>query len=530
MSKFKKLLLIIMILGISSLVVFGIKLTYESVHGKNIVDYEWLSHNVEIVDSDLGQNIYVVDKDRDIDIYNSNYRKVIDEKLDVLTSTKYTFNSPLIIYNLYGTNNLSVNVFFDTDEEYYVDYTISCDNDEIVDFTRELYNEDGLTKHHKYQIVGLIKGYKNIITLNLRDKDGDIYNTKKIEIDLSSLYTGSNLILSNDNKTNNYDNNNSNGLYTVFGKGLYISMYDNNGVLRSEIPINSYKGNRILFYNNKIIFSISRNKFVVLDRFGRISNVLNTGKYLIHHDYKLDKDNILFLATDKNKNSIEDVLVKLDINSGKVTKLIDFDKVFNNYFNKLKKKESSFPDENEKGFDWIHINSFIYDSNSVIVSSRELSSIIKIISINDKPKIKYIIGDNSIWNNTKYSKYLYNKIGDFKIHSGQTDISLIGNINNKNHYINLFNCNYGKSNNSYYYKYKIDEEEKTFELVDSMKLPYSGVNGSIGFYDNNYIFNLTNKMMFIEYNEKKKLIHKYRFYSDDVYRVYKYNYCKYWYK
>lgn len=552
MKKFNKLFVIIFIILVSSFIVFIINITYNYVHGKNIVNYEWLSHNVKLVyDDDLGQNIYVIDKDRNIDIYNSNYRKVIDKKIEYLTSSKYTFNSPLIIYNLYGTNNLSLNVFFDTEEAYYVDYTISCDNKDIIDFTRTLYNEgkNNLTKSHKYQIIGLIKGYKNVVTLNLRDKDGSIVNTKKIEIDLSNLYTGSNLILANDNKTSNYDNNNYNGLYTVFGNGLYISMYDNNGVLRSEIPINSYRGNRILFYNNNIIFSISNNKFVILDRFGRIDRVINTSKYLIHHDYKLHNNSIVFLATNKDKDSIEDVVVKYNLNTNKLIKILDVDTLFKDYIKSIHKTNTTSYDEFDKGFDWIHINSFIYDNDSIILSSRELSSIIKVININSKPKIKYILSDKSIWEDTKYEDLVYDKKGDFKSHAGQSDISIKGNINNSSYYIRLFNSNYGKSNNkidyskfdidnnsisrgdnSYYYNYKIDEKTNSYELIDKLELPYTAYNGSIDLYNNNYLFNTKNNT-FLVYDNNKKLLHKYKVNSDNnIYRVYKYNYCKYWYK
>ena len=502
MSRIRKLLLIILIIGISSLIVFGIKLTYDSVHGKNIVDYEWLSHNVEIVDSDLGQNIYTIEKDRDIDIYNPNYRRVIDEKLDYLTTSRYTFNYPLIIYTLYGTNNLSLNVFFDTDEDYYVDYTISSDSKNIIDFSRVLYNtgKNNMTKNHEYQIIGLLKGYKNVVTLNLRDSDNEIVNTKKIEVDLTNLYTGSNLVFYNDNETSVYDNNNSNGLYTVFGNGLYISMYDNNGVLRSEIPINSYRGNRILFYNDKIIFSISKNKFVMLDRIGRIEKVIDTKDYLIGDDYKLYKNNIIFISN----NSI----MKYNLNTDRLIKVLDVSKVIKNIKS---------------------INSFIYGGDSIIINDKELSSIIKINNLNSKAKIKYIIGDKDTWKD-KYNKYLLDKDGDFKINHLQSDLSLKGNIDNNEYYIRLFNSN-NKSSKSNYYMYKINEDNNSFKLDDKIDLEYYSRSGGINLYDDNYIITLSDKNTFLEYDSDKKLIHEYSIDSyNDIYRVHKYNYCKYWYK
>ena len=55
--------------------------------------------------------------------------------------------------------------------------------------------------------------------------------------------------------------------------------------------------------------------------------------------------------------------------------------------------------------DWIHLNSLVYlaEEDSVILSSRETSSILKVSGLHDKPEIDWLLGDESIWQDTPYS-------------------------------------------------------------------------------------------------------------------------------
>mgnify|MGYP000043191918 FL=1 len=109
-----------------------------------------------------------------------------------------------------------------------------------------------------------------------------------------------------------------------------------------------------------------------------------------------------------------------------------------------------------------------------------------------------MIGEKDFWEDTSYISCLLEiKKGDFTIQGGQhtityeTDESLADG----QYYLYMFNNNIGISEtrpdydwssiglktssevdgkNSKYYKYLVDENEGTFELVDSFKVPYSG--------------------------------------------------------
>ena len=91
----------------------------------------------------------------------------------------------------------------------------------------------------------------------------------------------------------------SNGLYTVLGNDVteendeqtYMRLYDNDGVIRSEIPIISYRSHRILFEDNTMYLSVSSTKIVGVDQTGYVSTIYSTGDYKLHHDYIFDSQN-----------------------------------------------------------------------------------------------------------------------------------------------------------------------------------------------------------------------------------------------
>ena len=152
----------------------------------------------------------------------------------------------------------------------------------------------------------------------------------------------------------------SKGLYTVLGNDVtedseeqaYMRLYDNNGILRSEIPIISYHSHRILFEDNTMYFSISSTKIVGMDQTGYISKIYDTGNYKLHHDYIFDgNNNLLVLASEKNAKTSEDKIIMIEKDSGNITELADLIDLLPNYYS-----TTSLPDGAEN-LDWMHINS-----------------------------------------------------------------------------------------------------------------------------------------------------------------------------
>ena len=547
----KKKILIIVSSAIIFTILIIINKTYQKKLDQNIKKVSWLRKNVSITKNyHIGSNILSVNKTDKINIYSDAYRKVIDEKISELTSKDYSVNNPLMIYNAYGTNTNSLNIYFYTNDYVKVSYSIMVDN--YSNFEETLNNE--YSKEHKYQLIGFVMGFKNTLKVTLENENGS-KNSYTFELDFSNYSNNTNNKLKV-TKKNNLEL--SNGLFAILGDSRedcdYIHLVDNDGNIRSEIPIIGYRAVNLLFNDDKMYFSISETKMAEVNRLGKITNIYKLGKYKLHHDYTFDtnKENLLILASDTTKESCEDSIIKLNLKTGKITDVFYLEEVLPDIRNNAYYNKDEVSDKVESvGVDWMHINTINYfDGDTVIISSRETSSIIKIKNIFKNPIIEYILGDKSFWNNFEESKYLYTKIGDFTISGGQHTVTYIPTDDDGIYYLSMFNNNIGISTTqpnfnwkkigleysspkdngiSYYYKYKVDENNKTFELVEKFAVPYSAYMGSSQEYENNIIIDSAQKCIFYEGSNTGNIKATYKFEcKSSIYRVFKYNFNKYW--
>ena len=170
--------------------------------------------------------------------------------------------------------------------------------------------------------------------------------------------------------------------------------------------------------------------------------------------------------------------------------------LFTDYFNSL--------ESDEEDFDWMHINSLsLIGDDSLILSSRETSSIIKISDIYGSPTVDYLISSDQFWEGTGYEDLLLEQVGDFTLQAGQHCVTYetSDELSDGQYYLTMYNNNnatistrdydYDSDENydgtysgtegdeSYYYKYLVDETAGTFTLVDSVPVTYSGYVSSV---------------------------------------------------
>ncbi len=524
---------------------------YNDTIKNNLNNKNWIKNNTSIIKTNINEYTYSTMKDKHITTYNTLFQEEIDNKInDLLKTNNYTIDNPLMIYNPYSTNTNSINLYFNTDTEEELSYKIEVDGFSSFERTLKNTGEDNYTKTHSYQLIGFIMGYNNKLTLTLKNKDNEEQSyTYNLNFENYKIDTDTKLKIEEDNNEELSD-----GLFAILGDSRedqdYIHLVDNDGIVRSEIPIIGYRAVNLLFNNNKMYFSVSERKLARMNILGKIEKIYKLGNHKLHHDYAFDdeKENLLILSSDTEDDSCEDEIIKLNLETGKITDSFKLEEVFkdlreNAYYN----KDEVAKEVESVGVDWMHINTINYfKDDTVILSSRETSSIIKIKNIFESPEIVYILGDESFYKDFDEKKYLYSKIGDFTNSGGQHTVTYIETNEEGVYYLSMFNNNIGISTTepnfnwksiglnysspkdngkSYYYKYKVDENNKTYELVESFEVPFSAYMGSTQEYSNNIIVDSAQQCTFQETNQDGSIKKKFRFNcKSSIYRVFKYNF------
>lgn len=494
------------------------------------------------------------------EIYNENYQDRIYRQIERYKAmNKYNVDNLLLIENPFGTNTTGIYIYFTTETDCKVSYSISCDG--YQDFSRTLNTNtvSGFTKEHEYLLIGAIPGAKNTITLHLTDKNNQ-------EIDLISWsyqapdLQGGNEYITVDTTTYDTTSPLSNGLYTVLGNDVtedsdvsaYMRLYDNDGTIRSEIPIVSYRSHRLLFEENTMYMSVSSTLIAGIEQIGYVSKLYDTGNYKLHHDYIFDNNNnLIVLASEKNAKTSEDKIIMIDHEDGTVSELVDLIKLFPDYYKTTTKPKDA------DDLDWMHINSLeLIDNDSLIISSRETSTIIKLNDIYGNIKIDYMIGSNNFWQESDYNDLLLTKVNDFSMQAGQHCVTyqVDYSLDNGEYYLYLYNNNLAvsstrpdynwqkddnyqnayfnlKKGTSYYYKYLINENNRTVELVNAIPVDYSGYVSSVQEIEDNIIIDSGMAMSWGEYDNYGTLIKKFTTTGGKfIYRVFKYDYNDYWFQ
>jgi len=503
----------------------------------------------------IGKEVVSYPKESVKEIYNPKYSDGVKRKLDALKKKKdYTFQNPLLAYNPFGTNDLSMYVYFRTDEATSVKYTVQVKKDNVPDYTRTfcMHVDGGVSTVHEYELTGLFPGCQNYITLRLYNRKGKLIEKSLFDIyvDKTSGSVQTELTVS-DGKSKV---NPSYGLFCVCGESKdgkkldkNVFLYDNCGILRGMIPMEQGACARIERYRENIIYNISKNSFVVVSPIGQVLKRYDLKQYQLHKDFIYnDYEQLWILADDLKKGSKTsgDVILSLDLSNGSVKKIVNMKELLSSYKKKVKKIGN-----------WIDLNSIQrIGSSDVLVSSEKLSTIFKICSVtSEKPSIDYLIAKPSRWKKTPYRKLIlsrgyygngewsdavpegkFNVTGGFDEPVGQNFLSYYESpqLGTGQYYITMFNNNKeSKENQSFYYKYMVDEEEGYYGLKDTLKLPYTKENGSVWNQEDSIIVGISEKNLFEEYDRDGERIKSYRLAKGGSFqRVYKLDMNDFWYR
>ena len=499
-------------------------------------------------------------------VYDEDAQAAIASELEAAKDGQ-TLAEPLVFYDPFGTNTQSLYVYFVTEQAASVAYTVHVDDEDaatiedesfvdgsIDDFTRSV-DDGAFTQEHEFQAMGLIPNVVNTVTITATYEDGSVeYCT--VTCDVGDVLGDEALQLEVTEGTS--DAELEDGLYVILGNDSddadFMYYYDNQGILRGEVPVIGYRSHRMLFDDEgTMYYSASQSRMAAMNTLGQITHVYYLGDYDLHHDYVWGEDGqLLVLATDTSRDdSDEDLVISLDIGTGEVTELVDMGDLLATY------KEEAFayheanyePEEGEEDevAGWMHVNSiqYIASEDAMLLSSRETSTIFKISNATSgQPAIEYMLASELFWEGTEYEDYLFEQVGDFIVHGGQHCLVYVedDSLQEGQYYLQFYNNNLGMSASttndfdyagagiggedasSYYYMYLVDENERTFELVDSLEVPYSGYVSSVQWVGDNLIIDSGTLGYYTEYDADYEPICSFSMGTDKfIYRVFKYD-------
>lgn len=373
------------------------------------------------------------------------------------TSEGYTLDNPNVIVDPYNNSPLTALVIFETEREEKVKITIEGEDD-LTTYTHEFDKE----KVHYIPVYGLYAGKENTVVI-------ECGNEKK-ELKIKTEELPDDFILPTSVKKEESKLTNDLYFFTPSSGGCTCA-YDTNGDVRWYLTntatwkIDRLENGHLLVSTERLVNSpYYLTGLYEMDMLGKIYVEYSLpGGY--HHDYyEMPNGNLLVASDDFNsgKGTVEDYIVELDRETGKIVKNIDLKDILNMEDGKS---------ENWVEYDWFHNNSVWYDekTNSITLSGRHQDAVINIDY--DTEKLNWIIGDPTNWSEA-YQKYFFKPVGDDFEWQWSQHAAMI----TPEGYVFIFDNGNNKSKNEDEYvdaedsysrgvMYKIDTEKMTIEQV-----------------------------------------------------------------
>ncbi|MDD5934783.1 MAG: aryl-sulfate sulfotransferase N-terminal domain-containing protein [Clostridiales bacterium] len=466
-------------------------------------------------------------------IYRSNYQQeALAQIVQLKEKRTYSTDHPLFVHNPFGTNSSSLYVYFGTPTQRIVlYYTVSASDSTIPDFSDTMYMDATNTQDLEGQIIGLVSGQKNKIVLDVRDDAGNKISKKAYIIDVpqKESFISQRLTVETSGEMEY-----TRGLFTYLVKDQptgYFVFYDNNGILRSEIPTSVQQTNaRIVQADNMIFYEYEDNEFALVNNLGFIVQTYsyNNGENIVDYDYDASNKLVVAIVEDSTTKA-QDKVYSLNLTSGDWIQLVDFKKI-------LRKLpvNSGETEEEASNQDWIGLN-YIYSvqGKDIIVLSQELDAIFRINNVYSQPVIRWIIGNEEQWNGTNYESLLLAKSGNMDTIDSIDSLNYTTSkkLKDQQFYLSFLNFN-GKIESSpkvTFGRYLIDENQNRYRIQQSLDIVSERSKCSAIGYGTHTIIALWDNQFIIEYNTKGEIMLKMTLpNTNSSYRIYKYTMDRYW--
>lgn len=355
----------------------------------------------------------------------------------------------------------------------------------------------------------------------------------------------------------------SSGLFAMVGvSGLSTSTYlmDNQGAMRAELASDTATFN-LQMSKGSLVTATGTQQISAIDPLGHADPIINLTGYSMHHDLVVHDDRIVYaLASAGDSTRVEDRVLRIDLDSGKVTEAVDLAKVLPQY-----EKLAVAPGTNldgSTGKDWIHLNTLQIVDDVMYLSSREISTIIALdhaLDTHSTTSIRFLIGPEAMWQGTGYEKHLLTPVGSPIRNAGQHSVHRIDDpkLPTGQYYLEMFNNNYwhvgsrtdidwksaGPSSaslraidgTSQALRYLVDEKAGTFRQDFARDVPYSSVVSNVWrlgerTVEDQMVVNSGKSNEYSQHSADGAVLASYRYDSTGLgYRVFKESFQGYWY-
>ena len=495
--------------------------------------------------------------------YDEGVQQRLGQQLMEMVGQGASMDAPLAVLDPFGTGSNGLLLSFQTERRSQIRYTVHTTSAELPDYTAVAQSSaDGnsFSRNHCFLLIGLVPGETNEVTLEALGERGRVQQTVTFTIEMPEAVSG----YANQLDTTDGDSTAAltDGLYYAMGLGDYYGytfFFDNDGVLRYEMVLEGFHSDRFLYTDGGLYTCVSSRKIALMSPLGQAVRVYDLGQYELHHDINWGPDGtILALVNDTEQDTVMDVVISLDPATGEVSEVVDFSELMDGYYGEMTHPVpitgGSFWQAGED--DWLHLNSVQYmeKDDSILVSSRETSTIIKVSDIGGTPTLSAFIGDPAFWADTPYADLCYAMDGDFVAQYGQHDVELVADdsLEDGQYLLRMYDNNYWSLSTrdgydpeladsvstsltsgdaSYITFYLVDDNAKTFSLVEQHAVPYSAIVSNAQEIGGNFVVNSGVAHQFGEYDSDGNLIRAFDYdCMMNGYRVMKGDFVGYWFQ
>ncbi|WP_186759623.1 aryl-sulfate sulfotransferase [Planococcus sp. CPCC 101016] len=488
---------------------------------------------------------------------NSAYEKKAVEQLqqeldDLKEEENHSVDEPLAVINPFGTNTTGLYLYFNSADAGKLTYTISAEG--TADFKRTAKDANAEAALAEYQLIGLVSGKENTVSVTYTNEEGTRADEYSFKVTAPETTSGYPIAMEQTAASGNTEL--ADGLFVLMGVNNYNGytfLFDNDGTLRAEIISEDYRMDRMVAYEDSMVFTTTDQKLARMNPLGKITDTYELNGYVMHHDFVInDEGQVLALVSDSAKDTVEDMVMSIDLNTGEQKLLIDFTELLNGYKQTTKPVEM----DGKSVWDWLHFNSIDLVGNSLFLSARENSTIIKVDNIYTQPTINYLIGIQDVWAGTEGENLRLQKSSEFPSQAGQHSVTYAADdsLPEGQYYLYMYNNNYwwyesrpdytgaviretsqtfeaNDQDRSKFTKYLVDENNRSYDLVQEFDVPYSSIVSNAQLTGDSIVVNSGMAKTLEEYSLEGDLLAQFNYEASLLsYRAFKETFNGYWFE